>query len=187
MLSPPSGYLPPLPFLLFELTRFLSSLAFSSTSILLFDTMFHQTLTKEVYTYAVPKLDESQKTPVPLRKVSDLFKPRRFFSRVLSLTCNALFPVRVPRPLLRLRPSLSRNTPQERQEGARRRRLSSRIRRICLSNRERTKRRHFDGFDSSRRNHRRNSLWNHRSYAHLPSHSRLLDERWTRWSRSVES
>ncbi|KAL7410670.1 Acetokinase family-domain-containing protein [Mrakia frigida] len=40
----------------------------SHTSILLFDTMFHQTLSKEIYTYAVPKLEESQKTPVPLRK-----------------------------------------------------------------------------------------------------------------------
>ncbi|CED84592.1 acetate kinase [Phaffia rhodozyma] len=37
-----------------------------STSILLFDTLFHQTLGPEIYTYAVP--DIGHKTPVPLRK-----------------------------------------------------------------------------------------------------------------------
>lgn len=37
------------------------------TSVLLFDTMFHQTLPEEIYTYAIPPTEEQ--TPVPLRKV----------------------------------------------------------------------------------------------------------------------
>ncbi|KAJ9101045.1 hypothetical protein QFC21_003263 [Naganishia friedmannii] len=36
------------------------------TSLLAFDTLFHQTLPEEVYTYAIPKAD--QEVPIPLRK-----------------------------------------------------------------------------------------------------------------------
>lgn len=37
-----------------------------STSVLLFDTLFHQTIESEIYTYAIPKIEHD--TPVPLRK-----------------------------------------------------------------------------------------------------------------------
>jgi acetate kinase len=37
------------------------------TSVLLFDTLFHQTLDKHIYTYAVGPAEQG--TPVPLRKV----------------------------------------------------------------------------------------------------------------------
>lgn len=40
-------------------------------SLLAFDTLFHQTLPEEVYTYAIPPAD--QETPIPLRKVSHGF------------------------------------------------------------------------------------------------------------------
>lgn len=46
----------------------------SHTSVLLFDTLFHQTLPKPIYTYAVPKIDHS--TPVPIRKCQSAFTLR---------------------------------------------------------------------------------------------------------------
>lgn len=40
----------------------------SHTSVLLFDTLFHQTLPREVYTYALPPADAGLQLPIPLRK-----------------------------------------------------------------------------------------------------------------------
>lgn len=41
-----------------------------TTDVLLFDTLFHQTLPKEVYTYAVPKQEPGAlNRSIPLRKV----------------------------------------------------------------------------------------------------------------------
>lgn len=49
------------------------------TSVLAFDTLFHQTIPKEVYTYAIPAPDTE--TPVPIRKVGALRRPT---SRVVA-------------------------------------------------------------------------------------------------------
>jgi hypothetical protein len=93
--------------------------------VLLFDTLFHQTLPKEVYSYAIPPqesgaLDRS----IPLRKVSSPHLP---FTRKATFSDDERFDaiVRVPRVELYEYPrSYGQEAEQEGRRGQHRRRAS---------------------------------------------------------------